>query len=540
MVIFSHRGIGFGQEENSLEALRNAVRGGFSVEVDLRFIKNNIILSHDEVTDDKSVPEFNDLLKLIEGNPQVYFALHLKEDSPVFFDALSDAIKGFNNCFLFMTDFVQGNFIATIFEKLRSSQLAMYANDTALDTALLGKADYLWLDETKSHIYDKLNYFQGFNKKIVCCSPELFMNDYNARLKGFQDMVRAHREDIFGICTDFCDTFTPLDNIHCPVCGFRGPFNDSGSVNAYALLGCGSCGLEFSYPMRSNYGYYENLHYDIDDPNLHTVLSLSKQEFLDKAAQLSNNINRQPHNLILKWIDKNLKKGSTILDIGCGVGWFIAALQAEGFNSVGIEVSTSVVNMLRDKGLQVHMGPLEAINFSLPMPDLVVLLGVIEHVEDPVGLLKEIKGKFPKAVLLLTIPNPRRWSTHYSEFPPNHLTPVWTEDSLKVALEKSRYSLKELFFPDISSDEVWFFLLDIFFLKIGLRKKGYFVGLTSDINKDIGFIKTMLKALYPALEKANIMAKYMSRPILNKISIKMKKDGRSASSAFAVAYPILK
>lgn len=206
-MIFSHRGIGFSQQENSLEALRNAVEKGFSVEVDLRFIKNNIILSHDEVTDDKGGPEFNGLLKLMEDNPQVYFALHLKEDSPVLFNALADAMKGFNNFFLFMTDFSQDKFIITVFEKLGSSHLAMYTNDTFLDPALLEKTDYLWLDEMKFALYNDLENLFRYGKKIICCSPELLMKDYRGRLGFFQEKIGEQRKQIFGICTDFCPVY---------------------------------------------------------------------------------------------------------------------------------------------------------------------------------------------------------------------------------------------------------------------------------------------------------------------------------------------
>ncbi len=207
MVIFSHRGIGFGPQENSLEALKKAVENGFSVEVDLRIIKNNIVLSHD-FNSNKPLADFEGLLKLIRDNPDVNFALHLKEDSPALFNTLADAIKGFNNCFLFMTDFAQGNFITSCFEKLGSSQLAMYANDATLDPALLVKVDYLWLDETKSALYRDLGFFFRDSKKIICCSPELFMKDYLDRLDYLKEEINRQRGKIFGVCTDFTGQYS--------------------------------------------------------------------------------------------------------------------------------------------------------------------------------------------------------------------------------------------------------------------------------------------------------------------------------------------
>ena len=48
MVIFSHRGIGFGKRENSIAAFESALSGGFSIEADIRLKDVKAVLSHDE------------------------------------------------------------------------------------------------------------------------------------------------------------------------------------------------------------------------------------------------------------------------------------------------------------------------------------------------------------------------------------------------------------------------------------------------------------------------------------------------------------
>lgn len=200
MVIFSHRGIGFGKKENSLEAISNAVKGGFSVEFDIRLKDEKVVLSHDEALD-RGREEFSGLLGLIKDNPRIFFALHLKENSLALFKKSVDYIKPFKNCFLFITDFKQSDFILQIASRLNKEQLALYVIDRDLDLNLLDRVGYLWLDETRSDIYEDLDYFIAFKKKIICCSPEIFTHGNRDKMAYLVD--KSNGKEIFGICTDY-------------------------------------------------------------------------------------------------------------------------------------------------------------------------------------------------------------------------------------------------------------------------------------------------------------------------------------------------
>jgi len=208
MIVFAHRGIGFGKEENSLEAVRAAVRRKFSVEIDLRMKRGGIILSHDYPEEIISSLEFNKLLIIIKENPDLLFALHLKEDSEAFFKKISKAVNGIKNLFLFVTDFPQRNFIMKMFNILGSEQLALYVTSKVLDRDLINRTEYFWLDESKSGIYKEIHFFGNFKKKIIYCSPELFLN---AKKSGFLErnkFLKESSQGIFGICTDFCSDYT--------------------------------------------------------------------------------------------------------------------------------------------------------------------------------------------------------------------------------------------------------------------------------------------------------------------------------------------
>lgn len=534
-MIFSHRAIGFGFKENSLAAINAAVSKGFSVEIDLRIKDGKIVLTHDKGESEEG-QSFEGVIRLMQNNPGILFALHLKENSGELFKKAAESVKQFGNCILFATDFNQDPFISTLWELIGKERLALYARGKDIDLKLLEKVDYLWLDETGGDIYKEMDYFTLLKKKVICCSPELFLPDYGLKLEEFKKAI-LEGSQAFGICTDFAQERLN----HCPVCDSGGPFKEVDRTSDYVVLRCNNCHLEFSECMRYDAGYYEHMHYS-DSPNLDSIKSLSKEEFVAKASLLAGDINWQPHNHVFKWMEANLKKGSTVLDIGCGVGWFMAALEGKGFKPVGIEVSTKIVEMLKRKGFSAYLGPFESLDVKLPSPDLVVLLGVIEHVTDPVGLLKDIRQKFPHSTLLISIPNPKRWDfalgiRNHWDYPPNHLTPVWTQASLEIAFKRSGYRIDDWFFPPVACDEIWFVCLDWLFFKLGLRKKGYFLSLTSESVESSGLFKSVIKLLYKELEKVNSISKYLSRPLLNAVSKKLNRKGYSGLSAYAVANP---
>jgi hypothetical protein len=200
MVIFSHRGIGFDSKENSLGNFKNAIKEGFSIEADLRINGERVILSHDERKE--TLFEFEGLMELVLEYPNILFALHLKGNSEVLISRVIQAIYGKNNCFIFCTDLPQEPFIKQLHEEIPKNNLALYITKREVSRILVNKVDYLWLDETKQEIYRDLSYFMEFNKKIICCSPELYLSRINDKQISSFDKV-AKEQNIFGICTDF-------------------------------------------------------------------------------------------------------------------------------------------------------------------------------------------------------------------------------------------------------------------------------------------------------------------------------------------------
>ena len=81
------------------------------------------------------------------------------------------------------------------------------------------------------------------------------------------------------------------------------------------------------------------------------------------------------------------------LDVGCGLGYFIDGVRKHsGWDVAGVEFSPRAVEYARrELGLDVRRGDLQRANFPAGQFDRVQIRNVLEHVTDPVGLLREVR-----------------------------------------------------------------------------------------------------------------------------------------------------
>jgi SAM-dependent methyltransferase len=83
--------------------------------------------------------------------------------------------------------------------------------------------------------------------------------------------------------------------------------------------------------------------------------------------------------------------GARVLEVGAGDGRFLARLAAAGYRVSGIEPSRSAWALARDAGVPVENVGVEAATIEAGGQDAVVLWHVLEHLDDPEGVLRRVR-----------------------------------------------------------------------------------------------------------------------------------------------------
>jgi 2-polyprenyl-3-methyl-5-hydroxy-6-metoxy-1,4-benzoquinol methylase len=130
--------------------------------------------------------------------------------------------------------------------------------------------------------------------------------------------------------------------------------------------------------------------------------------------------------------------GATLLDVGCGNGDRTMRMRQLGWDAKGLDVDPEAVRAARLRGLDARLGDLRDQDYPPESFDAIHMSHVIEHVFDPVGLMKACHDALkPAGELVAVTPNADSWShARYREDwrglePPRHLQVFgWTSLSL--------------------------------------------------------------------------------------------------------------
>jgi SAM-dependent methyltransferase len=228
-----------------------------------------------------------------------------------------------------------------------------------------------------------------------------------------------------------------VEPIDCPLCGAGGA-DTVWREGDYDLVRCGTCDLLY---VGNPPGEEELARLYSFDSGFHTQLADGSDE--DSSA---TDANAQHH---LDAIARVQDPGR-LLDVGCATGRFLAAAAARGWEAEGVELNDDTAAIAREAGLEVTTGTLESLSPDQPF-DAITMWDVVEHVPDPLGLLRaahgllapggrlwlatpNVDGLFPRASLLVA-PRVGRWP--HPE-PPYHLS-QFSEQTLRRALGRAGF-----------------------------------------------------------------------------------------------------
>ena len=140
----------------------------------------------------------------------------------------------------------------------------------------------------------------------------------------------------------------------------------------------------------------------------------------------------------VQWLRQRLSPGATIFEIGCGLGFVLETLRREGFHARGLDVAKPVVDLCRADGFQVWHGTVDNVPSNWVDPDAIVAFFMLHHVDDPLGLLRTVRRKWPAVPIALAQYGPSNLDPKRA-CPPRTLT-RWNVESLRTLLEVAGYA----------------------------------------------------------------------------------------------------
>ncbi len=153
---------------------------------------------------------------------------------------------------------------------------------------------------------------------------------------------------------------------------------------------------------------------------------------------------------------RRAKRTGRLLDIGCGMGYFLAACRNWGYEVEGMDISEDSAAYIRDHlNIAVAVGTLDNIDYPQATFDVITMWHFLEHARDPrLYLQKTQKWLNPGGILVVDVPNytstdaQHAWQLwkgwhlpfHLYHFTPETLCGLLTEQGFRVVRRKSYLS----------------------------------------------------------------------------------------------------
>lgn len=178
-------------------------------------------------------------------------------------------------------------------------------------------------------------------------------------------------------------------------------------------------------------------------------LDLLYVAFEDKYRGSEEQIKQQVA-IYLPYINRVYEKEHPVLDIGCGRGEWVELMQENGYQAIGVDLNTVMVNQAKEKQLNVKCE--DVLHYLKQLPDnalsAVTGIHIIEHLEFTylIQLLQEVYRVLKKGgCVILETPNPENIFVGAQFFytDPTHKNPIVPE-TMEFLLNYLGYTQTEI------------------------------------------------------------------------------------------------
>ncbi len=174
-------------------------------------------------------------------------------------------------------------------------------------------------------------------------------------------------------------------HIHCPVCSSK-HFKSLKEYEAAYLVKCSRCKFVFSEKIPGDQELVE--HYE----------GYGRNDYLSPITI------KRYRQLLTSW--RHFRKNNRILDVGCGIGYFLETAKDMGWKTYGTEFTHEAIDICISKGIKMFQGKLSKDLLGDMKFDIITSFEVIEHINNPQEEISHIRHYLRDGGLLyLTTPN---------------------------------------------------------------------------------------------------------------------------------------
>jgi len=143
------------------------------------------------------------------------------------------------------------------------------------------------------------------------------------------------------------------------------------------------------------------------------------------------------------------RKNNTILDVGCGAGYFMVSAAGRGWQVEGTEISDEAITLSEEKGQRAFKGDITGLGLEREKYDIAVLMELLEHASDPEGIVRRLMDLLRRGGgIYITTPNfngisRRLLGNRWGMFGKEHLF-YFTPKILASLLEKRGFRIKKI------------------------------------------------------------------------------------------------
>jgi len=255
----------------------------------------------------------------------------------------------------------------------------------------------------------------------------------------------------------------------CPVCGQKPQLL---FVRQRHIFLCPDCGLRFVGDGPGKKNLYQQNYWN--QATSRQEESCGYTDYLAEEEALKKYFRD-----LLNQVDKFLPNSGRVLDVGCSFGFFLEVAREKGdWQTFGVDLSAEAVTSAKKrlKTKNIFLGSLDQAGFPNDYFDLITVFQTLEHVADPVGLLKEARRVLkPRGMIIIATPDAESWLAQLmgkSWFSYRHL-----DHLLFFNYQSLSYTLKKAGFRQILriKDQPYWHRLDYLLNKVKYYQRNRFL-----------------------------------------------------------------